>query len=358
MSDSYEITGYEHRYKDQVAELQVHLWGPDVRRNKQYLEWKHHANPYLDQPLLYLALQGEKLVGMRGMFGARWQVDSQEWVIPCAGDLVVLPEHRNRGLITQIMKFAFEDLAHRGYEYIFNLSAGPTSHLGSLAMGWRAIGSLEQKDRTRYRALLPALIRRGSRLTGIPAAPFLVFDILSRKRSHAGVSVLPYPKPQAMADLVARLGTDGRIRHVRDETYFSWRYRNPRWRYRFLFCERDGLSGYLVLGVETGTWRVRILDWEATSAGVRGDLLNAALSWGMFTHLSVWTVSESQETKAILEGRGFVSEGSRASLAEPRDTVLVRSVDPGKRPDDWMLAGRRILDVRNWDLREIYSDGS
>jgi GNAT superfamily N-acetyltransferase len=358
MNENYEIAGYARRYKDQVAELQVHLWGPDVPHNVRYLEWKHEANPYLDEPLLYLAFQGEKLVGMRGMFGARWQAGGQEFLIPCAGDLVVLPEHRNRGLFTRIMKAAFEDLARRGHEYVFNLSAAPTTHLGSLAMGWRAIGSLEPRSRARYKSVLPALVRRGSRLMGIPAAPFFVFDIRSRKRSNAGVSAGRHPKPGPMADLVARLGSDGRIRHVRDETYFAWRYLNPRWHYRFLFHEGNGLSGYLVLGAEIGAWHVRILDWEAESSGIRQDLLNAALSWGLFTHLSVWTVSESEETKALLEKQGFVGEAGPPSLAAPRTTVLIRSVDPMKRPDDWMLADRRILDARNWDLREIYSDGS
>ena len=161
-----------------------------------------------------------------------------------------------------------------------------------------------------------------------------------------------------MADLVARLGTDGRIRHLRDGTYFAWRYRNPKWQYRFLFCEKNGLLGYLVLGVETGKWYVRILDWEATDTEVRQNLLDAALSWGMFTHVSVWTVSKSEETKTLLKTHDFEGKAGPPSLAEPRNTVLMRSVDPKKRPDDWTLAGRRIIDARNWDLREIYSDGS
>jgi GNAT superfamily N-acetyltransferase len=358
MADRYEIVPYDARFKRQVAELQVHLWGPDVAQNLRYLEWKYETNPYVDQPLLYLAFQGDTLVGTRGMFGARWQADSQDYEIPCAGDLVVLPEHRNRGLFTLIMKAAFEDLARRGYEYVFNLSAAPATHLASLAMGWRALGSLHGLSRDRFRLPLPAMIRRGGKLLGLGAAPFLMFDIRSRRRSRSGITASRDPKPEPMADLVARLGSDGRIRHRRDTAYFAWRYRNPKWTYRFLFSEQRDLSGYLVLGVETGQWYVKILDWEATSKTVRRNLLDAALAWGMFVHVSVWTVSESEETKALLGSAGFAKEAGPASLTAPQDTVLVRSVDPRKKPDDWALGNRRLLDAANWDLRQIYSDGS
>jgi hypothetical protein len=46
-----------------------------------------------------------------------------------------------------------------------------------------------------------------------------------------------------MADLVRRLGHDGRLRHVRDERYLAWRYRNPLYEYRFLVRESDRLEG-------------------------------------------------------------------------------------------------------------------
>ena len=51
--------------------------------------------------------------------------------------------HRNRELVTLIMKAAFEDLAKRGYRHVFNLSAGLVTVMGSLAMGWKSAGTLD-----------------------------------------------------------------------------------------------------------------------------------------------------------------------------------------------------------------------
>jgi len=59
------------------------LWSPDTRLNASYLEWKYHQNPYIREPLIYLAFVGDKLAGMRGASGTRWEVgDPAEFFTP------------------------------------------------------------------------------------------------------------------------------------------------------------------------------------------------------------------------------------------------------------------------------------
>lgn len=358
MAEKYHISQYTPRHRRQVAELQTHLWGPNVERNLKYLEWKYEANPYFDKPLIYLAMRGDELIGMRGFLGTRWQVDAEEFPIPCAGDLVVLPEHRNRGLFRALMVAAVEDLANKGHKYLFSLSASRATHLGQLTMGWHGIGPIQPRSRERYRALLPAFIRKSRKLVGIPPTPFTGFDRRSRRGDHPGIFGSRSPETDIMAGLIERIGTDGRIRHIRDQAYFEWRFKNPLWQYRFLFLEEGELAGYLVLGARRGTWHVHILDWEATNEEVRQYLLEAALSMGKFVHISTWTVSLDDETKSLLDHNGFADTQDPPSPATPHDTVMIRSVDRNVPPDEWILAGRPMLAAENWDLREIYSDGS
>ena len=40
-----------------------------------------------------------------------------------------------------------------------------------------------------------------------------------------------------------------------------------------------------------------------------------------------------------------------------RSGLLVRAVRDEMQEADWVVAGRRLLDMANWDLRMIYSDG-
>src|SRR5258706_12065705 len=95
------------------------------------------------------------------------------------------------------------------------------------------------------------------------------------------------PLIREMAQLVARLPWDGRIRHVRDETFFAWRFGNPLRNYRFVYSGRERLRGYMVLQQSRGgsAGRASIVDLEAGSDLVRTELLSAAIDSGRFPEL-------------------------------------------------------------------------
>ena len=138
----YEIVKYQPCHRDQVLQLQTHLWGPNHRWNEQYLEWKYEQNPYVDTILIYLAIHDGEIVGMRGMYGTRWRIGDapQELTFLGHGDTVVAPAHRGRGLFQEITMLALEDLARLGYRYLFNFSAGKPTYILSRRMGWLDVG--------------------------------------------------------------------------------------------------------------------------------------------------------------------------------------------------------------------------
>ena len=374
----YEVIKYRPEFKSQVVELQRHLWSPDPVLNAVYLEWKYERNPYQDTPLIYLALCAGKVVGMRGMCGAQWQLGHPDrtFLGLCACDLVIAPDHRNRGLFTKIMRAALNDLANHGTEYVFNLSASPITFVGSLAKGWRSIGSLQMVSRQaeqrlsfrrvrRFVARLPVLWRYAETLPFLYSAeertPFCSLDRNSarpQREASPFVRVERHPQPEAMAELVKRIGSDGRIRQVRDQQYFSWRFQNPLSVYRFLFWEDSQLEGYLVLEKSVSRHadraRVNIMDWEATDKHVWADLLHAAIRLGDFEEMVTWSVSLHDVPKKLLQEMGFTTlETGRMTRYRP--CVLVRPVRDEMLKADWVLFNCRLLDLANWDLRLLYS---
>ncbi len=367
----YEIVKYRPEFKSQVVELQTHLWGPDLAMNTAYLEWKHEHNPYMDEPLIYVALCGRKVVGMRGFYGAKWEIGdpSQTLLYPCAGDLVVAPEHRRCGVFRKIMQVALKDMADMGYAYVFNLSGNQINILGSLAQGWRSTGSLRlMQCQAKQKNILRRIQRYARKLSFLSSdkrrAPFYFLDRKGARycgKASSNVSVEPTSRPQAMAQLVERIGGDGRIRHVRDQQYFAWRFLNPRRFYRFLFWENGDLEGYLVLQT-TKTHKdklsVKIVDWEATDFRVQADLLQAAIRWGHFHRLNIWSATLPEEAKLMLQNTGFNRVEDTESVTPKPPAVLIRPVRDEMLNTDWVLANRRLLDLANWDLRMIYSDGS
>src|SRR5262245_17100141 len=139
---NYEFVRYEPLLKPLIIELQTNLWSPSLALNASYFEWKYERNPYLREPLIYLAMCGGKPVGMRGFFGLQWEGGSPTRRTTClyADDMVIAPEHRSKGLMSKIMSSAFGDLSVGTYSYAFNLSAGPITLRSSLSMGWRSAG--------------------------------------------------------------------------------------------------------------------------------------------------------------------------------------------------------------------------
>jgi hypothetical protein len=159
-----------------------------------------------------------------------------------------------------------------------------------------------------------------------------------------------------MADLVRRIGHDGRLRHVRDEVYLAWRFRNPQHAYRFLFWDGDGLEGYLVLqAYRFGSRRVvNIVDCEAMSLRVRVELLGAVIEWGRFRNLAVWTASLPGDMLRQLQDAGFVPL-DQGPLGLHQPSVLVRGVREEHGVAVPTLGDRRLLDAATWDIRMVYS---
>jgi ribosomal protein S18 acetylase RimI-like enzyme len=351
-----------------VAVLQRDLWSSDLQLNAAHLDWKYLQNPYLAEPLIYLAFVGSELVGMRGVFGSCWEAGGDRFILPYADDLVIAASHRGRWLHQRIMAFVLNDLAARGYRHVVNLSASRATALGSIRMRWRSSGGVRPVHRCTPRKVavdrLTTRMRQWTylwRWTDRVAALCLpgdahTFERLDRRFAQAGrarssVFVQDVPLVGEMARLAARLPNDGRIRHVRDETYLAWRYRHPLRSYRFLYAGGERLNGYLVLqrplGLHRG--RVSIVDWEADDDRVRAALLAAAVDGG-FAELYAWAAAVDPAAERMLGQQGFVADRS-----EYEKTVLTRALRDEDFAVPWRVGGRHLDDARDWDLRMIYS---
>jgi hypothetical protein len=248
-----------------------------------------------------------------------------------ADDLLVREEHRNRGVVTQIMQTAFHDLLNSASPFAFNLSGSTLTVLNSLAMGWKSIGPLYSLHRRSHR-FLHAIKHR-----------------FNRTETSAE------PRPDAMARLVQRIGHNGRLRHVRDQKYFAWRFQNPFREYQFLYAGDSELDGYLVLKRSVGCYepsqQVSIADLEAINATVRSELLAAATAASAFPDLTMWVSPADNQTLEELRDLGF----ERADASPVGPTFLVRAIRPDLPETEWCVDGLKLLEQRNWDIRMLYS---
>jgi len=383
---NYRCVKYRPELKGQILELQKYMWSSDAALNAAYLEWKYGNNPYLDTKI-YVVLCDEQIVGMLGAYGAKWQSgDSDpEFVVPCLGDLVFHPDHRQQGLLSKIVAFALDDLFNSGFMYIFDLSSGPDLILGMLMTGWRRAGFLQTSHWSAVQNKIPSGLRKyADRLTFVSSTYRLLreninkicfrhshkqsppFDAFDRnevlRNSIPNVAIEKAPRAAAMADLVERVGNYKCIRHLRDEQFYSWRFQNPLSQYRFLYWGDACLEGYLVLQVsgrinEGKAW-ANLVDWEVSRAQVWSDLFEAIASLGNFDSISIWSATLSKAIRSVLENFGFsfVDKTGIITKDVKQPTILVKSRYQEIPPSDWMLGNRHLLDLANWDLRMFYSD--
>ena len=335
--------------------------------------------PTLPEPVLFVALdENQSVVGTRGFHGTRWHTPQGSTVIPCAEDFAIAHDHRNSGLATAIMSFALEDLEQRGYEYVMNASGGEITVLHSLAMGWKSVGAMEPvarlnwQERARHglhekslqsprRLWRPGRISRAvhRKLYDVGKTSFARLDRTTHhaaREARAEVVVSASPDPAALADMVGRLPSDGRIRHVRDPAFFDWRFESPVREYRFLSYELDGrVEGFMAISRHRSptppTPPFHIVDWEGTSLEIRAELLEVALACGGFEGLGAWTASLSDESKALLARSDFRPvQPERRARGMP--CVLLKKLGP---PGEWSIVGVPATDPTRWDIRLIDS---
>lgn len=365
-----EVLRYEPRYKDQIVALQTRLWSPDTELNRRFFEWRYERNPLDDDPIVLLACRGDRVLGMRGFVRSVWQHADRRHVWYCAGDLVVAGDQEGRGLFGLLGEAADREVAARGHQLLFSLSALRVTRLESLAAGWQSVGKMIPISR------LSAAARRldeASRLLGrLPVLWRFAEAVPSRLRSEKVFALLEpgssicngdvtirfaeAPECESMAGLVAATARDERIRHVRDAAYLDWRFRNPLHSYRFVFGYRaDELVGYLVLqrgqSAYANARRINIADWAAQSESILRSLLESTIEFSSAPELVVWSATLTSGERQVFADLGFALTDLE-DQARGLPCILVRGVESdGQVPSE----SQALLDIRNWDTRMIYT---
>ncbi|HKW13940.1 MAG TPA: hypothetical protein VJS69_05595, partial [Candidatus Krumholzibacteria bacterium] len=223
---------------------------------------------------------------------------------------------------------------------------------------------LRYSVRTRLRGVRGAwrFIRSNSANLKSSEEPFRRVDQMEPVRSRLPGSMIvasAQPRIDAMAELIAGLPYDGRIRHVRGTRYLTWRYQNPIRTHRFFYHERDGkLDGFLVLArwgeCQLPTLPFHIVDWEGTDDMVRADLLRCAVETAQASELGMWTAGLSDPSRAVLDAAGFVK--TDLELRERgMPCILVKRLGKETPVTTWMFGDGNILDAKRWDMRMIYT---
>jgi hypothetical protein len=312
---SVELVPYAPALRREVARFLTELGSGELPRCQRYIDWLYHERP--GRARACLAVHDGSVIGMRGALGQAWQRGERRGVLWSASD-TMLKNGESVSLDVALTARLFESFGRTPPPFV-DLGAAEEAAPARSKQGWRGLGSWMVAQRRLTPR--PALNPRGE--------VFAILDGHSQSGMPRRISCSIEPKARAMARMVARVTDGAFIRPVRDASYYTWRYRNPLSQYRFLFLDQAPLQGFLVLqsSERGGARRVNVIEWEGATTFGKALLLEAAMGWGNFDGLSVWSSSFSCEDERILSKLGFDLGLSEGAPPIPNRHIFVR---PGR----------------------------
>jgi len=106
------------------------------------------------------------------------------------------------------------------------------------------------------------------------------------------------------------------------------------------------------------TTEVQIVDWETLDIDILRALIEAGMLMGRFQAVTIWTTTLSMEEKQLLRDLNFsIDLEQLANKPEAlRPVVMIREMSD-QAVKGSIFTQPYVADIKNWDIRPIYSDG-
>jgi GNAT superfamily N-acetyltransferase len=258
-----DVSRYRAEDKRHVEALYRRVFGVDsAEANRLRWDWQYKRNPHMpsDGPLIWLAREGQTIVGQYATMPVKLLVQGREIDAAWGMDVMVAPERQRQGLGEVLFR-------------TWDRNVGASLGLGLSDSSYRLFGKLRWPDVGPVPCFVKPLTRRALRRPGwsvganklLSAVTLPWIRLISRTRPLQGeVRVIRHFDDRLDA-LWARVSPHFAFIVKRDAAYLNWKYiQAPHVRYTIALLERDGdAAGYIVYRhVQEARGRVTIIvDW-------------------------------------------------------------------------------------------------
>ncbi len=361
--DPYEIRPYEPSDRADFLELYDTVLG---EADPAWFRWKYEDNPYTDHVPMIVAVTDGQLVGTKPCFALELRAGNRRLTAYQPADVMVHPDHRRQGLYSRTTERLKTHYADREPALFFNFPNEATLS-GSLKHGWEVVEQVPTWYRIqRPDALLDADDRFRAVARGLEPLAASYLRVRDRTVSRpSGVSVQRYEDvPVDTFVSLADRAVPPTFHASRDETFYNWRFDNPRWEYRAYVASRHGSE---VAGIITGTQR----RGESTITTLTDVVpLSAAPDRipGLTALLEEILTDRSEDDLLAVSGRVLPSEllgqfGFHDDCSFPLSrfslpTTQVAYPIANEAGHEWTVADRAITDPTNWTVTFAEQDTS
>jgi GNAT superfamily N-acetyltransferase len=356
--DGYAIRRYRPADRDGVLALDEAVWNRD--RGGHWFDWKYGQSPYVDHVPMFVATDGEDVVGARPFMSFRMRAGEATALALQPSDTMVHPDHRRRGLFTRMTERALEFYADRDVDFFFNFP-NEASLPGYLNLGWRRVDA----KRTFYRiqnpdAFVPQYTDgRATRLLGRAVSPLIrsLYDANVRYAQpppELSVDLRPGVDAAALASLYER-NPPSSIHARRDEQFYEWRFSSPVWsRMTYVVAQRGDPIAGLIARTRTTNDDVTITQiadvvpmdggrrWRNAVAELLGEVLDDHADSDLVA------ITGSVVPDDVVDAYGFAADDQLplSKFSDHRCALVARPLDG----ESWTFNDRDLTRSVNWLL--------
>jgi predicted N-acetyltransferase YhbS len=267
-----EIGRYRAEDRRHVEALYRRVFGTDsAEANRLRWDWQYKRNPHMpnDGPLIWLAREGQTIVGQYATMPVRLSVQGKEIDAAWGMDVMVAPERQRQGLGEVLFR-------------TWDRNVGASLGLGLSDSSYRLFGKLRWPDVGPVPCLVKPLSRRALRRPGWSVAANKLLSaitlpwirLISRSKPLEGEVRVVRQFDARFDELWRRVRSQFAFAVRRDAAYLNWKYiQAPHVRYSIAILERDGeLGGYIVYRhMQEARGRVTIIvDWLTDPSDTSG----------------------------------------------------------------------------------------
>lgn len=341
---NFLIEKYSSSFKDVALNLLSHLWTHlNADEQKACFQWRYEQNPYTDHPLIYLAFDGDKLIGFRAFVEQAYISGASRTIRTFSpADAIVLPAYRNQGVFKALGTAALNTIRKSTKEQciVVNLSSNEYSTPANIKHGWVATSGIKRF------AIKASLKNYFFFKTNNAEKP----DNTRSRHNGFIFEISGKLKPAEMAKCASKYRLPGKICHTRDDAYFKWRYAFQSEKFIFSYCfDEDEIIAYTVLEKVSDT-QYLLLEFFAKDPAILAMTLHHVISRVKIAFLRAWVLNDSD--LSLLLRCGFIPAPVKLwhLLGKKRLPVLVRPINITYNDDDFYIDGKDSRDINNWQF--------
>lgn len=314
----HSAIGYEkyapHLEREVVPLFDMQCGWSDLEKSSAFFRWRYEDNPYTTTPAVFVARDGDRVVGLRCFVVQKFRRGPDSLLVACPADAIVHPDYRRRGLLQNLTRFSLEHMP-ADVGVVLSLSSNEASAAANRKLGWVEFGMTKYL----YRVAVP-VFRRGERESST--------TVLKLRGATVRISQDPDQMPPSACIYPRVSGTQWA--NARDEAWYGWRYRQPYASFCYVAARAGEQSGFMIVR-RTGRRIFSVMEYGFDNASILSAMAAGFTGASGACALRLLNLTLRDQEVAAFRRAGFREEPRWAIrlLNKHRAGALVHLRNPG-----------------------------